>query len=45
MDVLGDHQVEAARLYVAAQSEDVLGNSEGFIFPSVPASTIYLMPW
>ena len=32
MDVLRDHQVQAARLYVAAnQSED----SEGFMFPSL----------
>ena len=44
MDVLRDHQVEAARLYVAAQSEDVLVNSEGSLFPSIPASTMNLLP-
>ena len=45
MDVLCDHLVEAARSYVAAQSEDVLVNSEGYMFPSIPASTMNLLPW
>ena len=44
MDVLREHQVEAARSYVAAQSEDVLVNSEGSMFPSIPVSTMNLLP-
>ena len=44
MDVLRDHQVEAARSYVAAQSEDEVVNSEGSMFPSIPASTLHLLP-
>ena len=44
MDVLRDHQVETSRSYVAAQSEDVLVNSKGAMFPSIPASTLNLLP-
>ena len=44
MDVLRDHQVEAARSYVAAQSKDEVVNSEGSMFPSIPASTLHLLP-
>ena len=44
MDVLRDHQVEAARSHIVAQSEDVLVNSEGSMFPSIPASTMNLLP-
>ena len=44
MDVLHDHQVEAARSYVAAQSEDKVVNLEGSMFPSIPASTLHLLP-
>ena len=44
MDVLRDHQVEAARSHVAAQSEDVLVNSGGSMFLSIPASIMNLLP-
>ena len=44
MDGLRDHQVEAARSYVAAQSEDEVVNSEASNFPSIPASTLHLLP-
>ena len=44
MDVLRDYQVETARSYVAAQTEDVLANSECSMFPSIFASTINLLP-
>ena len=41
VDVLWDHQVQAARSYVAAdQSED----SEGFMFPSIPTAILSMLP-
>ena len=40
MDVLRDHQVQAARSYVAAdQSED----SEKFMVPSIPTATLSML--
>ena len=41
MDVLRDHQVQAAISYVAAdQSED----SERCMFPSIPTATLSMLP-
>ena len=36
MDILRDHQVQAARSYVAADQSE---NSEGYMFPSIPTAT------
>ena len=44
MDVLRNHQVEAARSYVAAQFEDEVVNLEGSMFPSITASTLHSLP-
>ena len=41
MDVLRDHQVQAARTYVAAEQLD---ESEGSMFPSIPSSTLSMLP-
>ena len=41
MNVLRDNQVQAARTYVAAEQFD---ESEGAMFPSIPASTLSMLP-
>ena len=41
MNVLRDHQVQAARTYVAAEQLD---ESEGSMFPSIPSSTLSMLP-
>ena len=45
MEVLRDQQVQAARTYVAALSdEEEVGESEGSMFPSIPATALSLLP-
>ena len=45
MDVLRDQQVQAARTYVAALSDDEeVGESEGSMFPSIPATALSFLP-
>ena len=45
MDVLRDQQVQAARTYVAALSdEEEVGELEGSMFPSIPATALSLLP-
>ena len=41
IDVLSDHQVQATRTYLAAEQLD---ETEGSMFPSIPASTLSMLP-